>query len=109
MIYQVRSLSVGRDFFRKTNKNNIMLLNTPGSTYFYGIRVIDCIFCLLKNEFPSKISKFIINTDDDHAAFTTARKLGYSNLLLTNTTVVKSVINAFVNAELLEYNNLFYK
>lgn len=79
MIYEVESLNSARKFLMGA-KVRITLSNPPGSTRYYGMRVIDYIFKALKQEFPDKVSGFIVNAYDDYSAFTTAHKLGYNKV-----------------------------
>ena len=55
-----------------------------GGVLMEGMRVIDYIFKTLKQEFPNKVSGFIVNAYDDYSAFTTARKLGYNQIRYLN-------------------------
>ncbi len=83
MVYEVENLESARKFLSRTNKA-VTLTNPQGSTRYYGMRVIDYIFKTLKQEFPNKISGTIVNAYDDYSAFTTARKLGYSQIEYLN-------------------------
>jgi len=83
MIYEIENINSAREFL-KVATENVIITNPPGSTRYYGMRVIDYIFKTLKQEFPSKISGFIVNAYDDYSAFTTARKLGYSQIEYLN-------------------------
>ena len=83
MIYEIENLNSARKFLTKST-GSIILSNPPGSTRYYGMRVIDYIFKTLKQEFPNKISGFIVNAYDDYSAFTTARKLGYNQIRYLN-------------------------
>jgi len=79
MIYEIKSLDSSRRFLKSATEQ-IILSNPPGSTRYYGMRVIDYIFKTLKREFPDIISGFIVNAYDDYSALITARKLGYKNI-----------------------------
>jgi hypothetical protein len=80
MIYEIQNLKSARKFLTEHDVQKVMLSNPPGSTYYYGMRVIDYIFQTLKLEFPDKVSGFIVNVYDDYSAFVTARKLGYQQI-----------------------------
>ena len=83
MIYEVESLESARKFLSSTNAR-IIISNPPGSSRYYGMRVIDYIFKTLLQEFPNKISGVIVNAYDDYSAFVTARQLGYSEIQYLN-------------------------
>lgn len=83
MIYEIENLNSAR-LFLKDATESVVITNPPGSTRYYGMRVIDYIFKTLKQEFPSKISGFIVNAYDDYSAFITARKLGYNQIEYVN-------------------------
>ena len=83
MIYEVENLNSARKFLMEAN-GRITLSNPPGSTRYYGMRVIDYIFKTLKQEFPNKVSGFVVNAYDDYSAFTTAHKLGYNQIRYLN-------------------------
>ena len=83
MIYEIENLNSARQFL-KSITGSVIITNPPGSTRYYGMRVIDYIFKTLKQEFPGKISGFIVNAYDDYSAFTTARKLGYNQIEYVN-------------------------
>lgn len=83
MIYEIENLNSARLFLKDT-KESVIITNPPGSTRYYGMRVIDYIFKTLKHEFPGKISGFIVNAYDDYSAFITARKLGYIQIEYVN-------------------------
>ena len=83
MIYEIKNLNSARHFLANTTKK-VTIINSPGSTRYYGMRVINYIFQTLQKEFPSKISGFIVNAYNDYSAFTTARKLGYSKIQYRN-------------------------
>lgn len=86
MIYEIENLNSARKFL-KTATEQVILSNPPGSTRYYGMRVVDYIFKTLKQEFPNTISGFIVNAYDDYSAFTTARKLGYNQIKYLNNNV----------------------
>jgi phage baseplate assembly protein W len=79
MIYEIENLEAARKYL-KDSTDKIILTNPPGSTRYYGMRVIDYIFKTLQNEYPSRIQGVVVNAYDDYSAFTTARKLGYSQI-----------------------------
>ena len=79
MIYEVENLNSARKFLMEAT-GPITLSNPPGSTRYYGMRVVDYIFKTLKQEFPNKVSGFIVNAYDDYSGFATARKLGYNQV-----------------------------
>ena len=83
MIYEVENLESARNFLTAANQK-ITLSNPQGSTRYYGMRIIDCMFKILKKEFPEKIDGIIINAYDDYSAFITARKLGYNQINYVN-------------------------
>lgn len=83
MVYEIENLNSARKFLSGTTKI-VTLSNPPGSTRYYGMRVIDHIFKILKQEFPNQISGFIVNAYDDYSAFITARKLGYNQIEYLN-------------------------
>lgn len=83
MIYEIENLNSARQFLKDT-AGSVIITNPPGSTRYYGMRVIDYIFKTLKQEFPNKITGFIVNAYDDYSAFTTARKLGYNQIEYVN-------------------------
>ena len=64
MIYEVENLRLARKFLAKVTAS-VILSNTPGSVSYYGMRVINYIFMTLKEEFPDKISGFIVNVYDN--------------------------------------------
>ena len=78
-LYEVESLVSARNFLL-TTKTKVVLTNPQGSTRYYGMRVIDRIFEILKQEFPDKIEGTIVNAYDDYPAFVTARALGYNQI-----------------------------
>ena len=83
MMYEIENLDSARVFLKNTN-NKVVLSNPPGSTRYYGMRVVDYIFKTLQQEFPSKIQGVVVNAYDDYSAFVTARKLGYSQIEYLN-------------------------
>lgn len=83
MVYEIESLSSARKFL-SNNKEKVVISNPPGSTKYYGMRVIDYMFQILRQEFPDKIEGAIVNAYDDYSAFATARRLGYKNIEYMN-------------------------
>ena len=79
MLYEVENLKKARAFLSKV-KSKVILSNPDGSTRYYGMRVIHCIFQTLQKEYPEKIHKVVVNTFDDYAAFVTAREIGYEDI-----------------------------
>lgn len=80
MIYEIEGLEKTREFLH-SSQENIIITNPEGSTRYYGMRIIDEIFQTVKREFPDKVEGFIVNAHDDFAAYSTALKLGYKNIL----------------------------
>jgi hypothetical protein len=78
VIYEVVDLHSARDFLKK-HTGKVILINTEGSTRYYGMLVLDYIFKNLLAEFP-EITKIIVNVSDDNAALFTAIKLQYKNI-----------------------------
>ncbi len=78
IIYEIQDLQSARDFLKRINKK-IILSNKKGTTKYYGMRVIDCMFRILQKEFPNKISGVFVNIYDDYSAFITAKQNGYKN------------------------------
>lgn len=83
MIYEIQNLKEAR-IFLKNSKQKVILSNPPGSTRYYGMRVIDHMFKQLKQEFGAQIQDIIIDAYDDYSAFVTARKLGYDRIKYLN-------------------------
>ena len=83
MIYEIENLENARDFLKIADEK-VTLSNPQGSTRYYGMRIIDCMFKILQKEFPNKINGIIVNAYDDYSAFTTARKLGYNQINYSN-------------------------
>lgn len=83
MVYEIENLDAARKYLR-SYIGKVTLTNPPGSTRYYGMRVIDYIFKTLQQEFPNRIQAVIVNAYDDYSAFTTARKLGYSQIEYLN-------------------------
>lgn len=83
MIYEVENLENARNFLRSAGQK-VTLSNPQGSTRYYGMRIIDCMFRMLKKEFPGKIEGVIVNAYDDYSAFITARQLGYNQINYLN-------------------------
>ncbi len=81
--YEVESLETAREYLEQA-KNKVVLTNPQGSTRYYGMRVVDCIFTILKREFPDKIANVVVNAYDDYPAFVTARALGYQEIKYFN-------------------------
>jgi len=79
MIYEIENLESARKFLSDT-ASEVVLSNPDGSTRYYGMRVIDCIFTRLQREFPNKIKGVIVNAFDDYSAFITAKELGYEDI-----------------------------
>ena len=79
MIYEIENLESARRFLSAVI-SEVVISNPAGSTRYYGMRVIDCIFVKLQKEFPDKIKGVIVNAFDDYAAFVTAKALGYKNI-----------------------------
>jgi hypothetical protein len=78
-LYEVESLEKARKFLL-FNETKVILTNPQGSTRYYGMRTVDHIFNILKQEFPDKIKDIVVNAYDDYSAFVTARKLGYEQI-----------------------------
>lgn len=76
MQYEVENIESARKFLANTQEK-IILTNPEGSVKFYGIDTIDYIFKTLKEEFPHKISRVVINVFDDLDAFLSAKQKGY--------------------------------
>lgn len=83
MIYEIQNLESARKFL-STTSSKITLVNSQGSTRYYGMRVIDHIFKTLQQEFPDKIINIIVNIYDDYSAFVTAQQLGYNQIQYIN-------------------------
>ncbi len=83
MIYEVENLKAARKFLQN-HLGKVTLTNPPGSTRYYGMRVVDYIFKALQKEFPNRVQGVIVNAYDDYSAFTTARKLGYNQIEYLN-------------------------
>ena len=79
MIYEIENLKSARCFLANST-NQVTLSNPQGSTRYYGMRVIDYMFSVLKNEFPDKVEGFIVNAFDDYSAMITAKELGYNQV-----------------------------
>lgn len=79
ILHEVESLDNSRRFLLSTDEK-IILTNPQGSTRYYGMRVIDYIFCTLKKEFPEKVCDIVVNAHDDYSAFVTAHRLGYKQI-----------------------------
>jgi hypothetical protein len=79
MIYEIENLKSARHFLANS-ANQVTLSNPQGSTRYYGMRVIDYMFNVLKNEFPDKVEGFIVNAFDDYSAMITAKELGYNQV-----------------------------
>lgn len=79
IIYEIENLESAREFLSST-VSEVVLSNPEGSTRYYGMRVIDCIFTRLQKEFPHKIKGVVVNAFDDYSAFITARELGYKDI-----------------------------
>lgn len=82
MIYEIESLEGARKFLASVIFK-VVISNPAGSTRYYGMRVIDCIFVKLQQEFPDKIKGVVVNAFDDYAAFVTAKALGYQHINYT--------------------------
>lgn len=76
MIYEIENLEDARSFLAQTN-DKIILTNSRASARYYGMRVLDCIFKKLQQEFPDKIERIQINPKSDYCALVTSKKLGY--------------------------------
>jgi hypothetical protein len=83
MIYEIENLEAARKYL-KSCSGKVIITNPPGSTRYYGMRVIDYIFKTLQNEYPNRIQGVVVNAYDDYSAFATARKLGYSQIEYLN-------------------------
>ncbi len=83
MIYEIENLERARQFLGVASEK-ITLSNPQGSTRYYGMRIIDCMFKMLKQEFPDKIDGIVVNAYDDYSAFITARQLGYNQINYVN-------------------------
>lgn len=81
--YEVENLETAREYLQ-TAETKVILTNPQGSTKYYGMRVVDCIFNILKQEFPDKIANVVVNAYDDYPAFVTARALGYQEIQYFN-------------------------
>ncbi len=87
-IYEIRDLKSARDFLLNLSKekshiktkSRLILTNYPGSTRYYGMRVIDRMFKILETEFPNQICSIWVNAEDDPIALNTAKDLGYKNI-----------------------------
>jgi hypothetical protein len=79
LVYQIQDLASARKFLSEFSEP-IIITNTPGSTRYYGMLILDYIFKNLTNEFP-QIIKIIIDVGDDHPALFTALKLNYQHIL----------------------------
>jgi hypothetical protein len=79
MIYEIENLESAREFLAGA-ESEVVLSNPEGSTRYYGMRVIDCIFTRLQKEFPNKIKGVVVNAFDDYSAFVTAKELGYEDI-----------------------------
>ena len=76
MQYEVENIESARKFLANTQEK-IILTNPEGSVKLYGIDTIDYIFKTLKEEFPHKISRVVINVFDNLDAFLPAKQKGY--------------------------------
>jgi hypothetical protein len=79
MIYEIENLETARKFL-SSMISEVVISNPAGSTRYYGMRVIHCIFVKLQKEFPDKIKGVIVNAFDDYSAYITAKALGYENI-----------------------------
>lgn len=82
-IYRIENLQTAREYLSLTNEH-VILSNPQGSTRYYGMRVIDRIFKMLKSEFPEKIEGIIVDAYDDYSALVTAKELGYDRIKYVN-------------------------
>ncbi|MDC0864681.1 hypothetical protein OAP56_01885 [Rickettsiaceae bacterium] len=84
MLYEIENLHSAREFLSSLS-GTVTLRNPRGSTRYYGMRVVDHMFKTLRAEFPRKISNIVVDVYDDYSAFVTARSLGYTDIMYTNT------------------------
>lgn len=77
--YHVSSLAEARCFLAGFT-SPVIISNSPGSSRYYGMMVLDYIFQALRREFPH-ITGVVVNAEDDHAAYLTASKLGYCQII----------------------------
>lgn len=77
----ITSLEDSRNKIKSIPDNvKVVLMNSPGSTRYLGMIVLDYIFKQLKKEFYN-IEKIILNIEDDHVALYTAISLKYNNII----------------------------
>ncbi len=81
-MYEVENLATAREYLA-ASRAKVVLTNPAGSTKYYGMHVVDCIFKKLQREFPNKISDIIVNIYDDYPAFIKARDFGYRKINFT--------------------------
>ncbi|MFY9590054.1 hypothetical protein [Rickettsia endosymbiont of Halotydeus destructor] len=82
LVYEIENLEDARDFLLSCD-TPVVLANTPGTTKYYGMLVIDYMFKKLTEEFSEKIVKIIVNVEDNHPALFTAIKLNYKDIIYT--------------------------
>lgn len=79
LIYQIEDLASARKFLSHFPQP-VIITNSPGSTRYYGMLILDYIFSTLTDEF-GQIIKIIVDVGDDHPALFTALKLNYQHIL----------------------------
>ena len=62
----------------------VRLQNYPGSTGYYGVRVVYKMLKKLQENFPNKVLSIAIDLEDDYAGYCFLSRLDQKDIIITN-------------------------
>lgn len=84
--YEITNLVDTKEFLNNY-RDPIIITNANGSIRYYGMIVLNYMFCSIVRDFKH-VSKIIINAEDDNAGLLTAIRLGYKDIIYNGNIII---------------------